>query len=313
MSENKVIHPVLIIGAGPAGMTAAIYLARANVKFKIVDKYAPGGKMNITQLVDNYPGVTNITGPDLAFKMFEQVRALGVEIDYADVSKIEKQDNLFKVTSDEGVMWAQAVIVATGTQERKLKIPGEAKYTGRGVSYCAVCDGNLYKNDAIVIIGGGNSAIEEAVFVAKIVKEIHIVHRNENFRAADSLMEELRNSPNVKFHVNAIPVEIFGDANGVTSILIKNILTGEEETLNVKGVFPFVGADAVTDFLADFDVRDDKGFVLVDAEMMTSVPGLFSVGDVNQKVLRQIVTATSDGAIAALAANRYVKRKPVNK
>lgn len=309
MSEEIVIHPVLIIGAGPAGMTAAIYLARANTKVKIVDKYAPGGKMNITQLIDNYPGVTNMTGPDLAFKMFEQVRDLGVDIEYADVSKIKKADDYFVVTSDEGEIYAKAVIVATGTQERKLKIPGEAKYTGRGVSYCAVCDGNLYKNDAIVIIGGGNSAIEEAVFVAKIVKEIHIVHRNENFRADESLMEELRNSPNVIFHLNAIPVEVFGDQNGVTSILIKNIMDGSEKTLDVKGVFPFVGSDAVTDFLSEFDVRDDKGFVLVDHEMMTSVPGLYSIGDVNKKVLRQIVTATNDGAIAALAANRYIKRK----
>ena len=152
MNENKVIHPVLIVGAGPAGMTAAIYLARANVKFKIVDKYAPGGKMNITQLIENYPGVTNMTGPDLAFKMFEQVRELGVEIDYADVQKIRKDEDHFVVTSDEGEIFAKAVIIATGTQERKLRIPGEAKYTGRGVSYCAVCDGNLYKNDAIVII-----------------------------------------------------------------------------------------------------------------------------------------------------------------
>lgn len=309
MNENKVIHPVLIVGAGPAGMTAAIYLARANVKFKIVDKYAPGGKMNITQLIENYPGVTNMTGPDLAFKMFEQVRELGVEIDYADVQKIRKDEDHFVVTSDEGEIFAKAVIIATGTQERKLRIPGEAKYTGRGVSYCAVCDGNLYKNDAIVIIGGGNSAIEEAVFVAKIVKEIHIVHRNENFRADDSLIEELRNSPNVKFHLNAIPTEIFGDHNGVTSIGIKNIVDGSEETLNVKAVFPFVGSDAVTDFLSEFDVRDEKGFVLVDHEMMTNVPGLFSIGDVNKKVLRQIVTATNDGAIAALAANRYIKKK----
>ncbi|MDY0214501.1 MAG: thioredoxin-disulfide reductase [Bacilli bacterium] len=309
MNENKVIHPVLIVGAGPAGMTAAIYLARANVKFKIVDKYAPGGKMNITQLIENYPGVTNMTGPDLAFKMFEQVRELGVEIDYADVQKIRKDEDHFVVTSDEGEIFAKAVIIATGTQERKLRIPGEAKYTGRGVSYCAVCDGNLYKNDAIVIIGGGNSAIEEAVFVAKIVKEIHIVHRNENFRADDSLIEELRNSPNVKFHLNAIPTEIFGDQNGVTSIGIKNIVDGSEETLNVKAVFPFVGSDAVTDFLSEFDVRDEKGFVLVDHEMMTNVPGLFSIGDVNKKVLRQIVTATNDGAIAALAANRYIKKK----
>lgn len=309
MSKEKEIHKVIIVGAGPAGMTATIYLARANVTFKIVDKYAPGGKMNITQLVDNYPGYESISGVDLAFKMFEQVRSLGVEIDYADVSAITKEDGIFKVSSDEGDFFAEAVIIATGTKERKLKIPGEAKYTGRGVSYCAVCDGSLYKNDAIVIIGGGNSAIEEAIFVSKIVREVHIVHRSETFRADEKLIKELKSSPNVIFHLNTVPVEINGDEEGVTSILLKNIKTFAEETLPVKAVFPFVGSDAVTDFLSAFPVRDDKGFVIVNNEMMTSVPGLFSIGDVNQKILRQIVTATSDGAIAALAANKYIKKK----
>ncbi len=308
MSEHNII-PVLIVGAGPSGMTAAIYLARANVKFKIVDKYAPGGKMNITQLIHNYPGFDVVSGPDLAFKMFEQVRALGVNIDYADVLKIRKVDNYFIAETDEGEIYAKAVIVATGTQERKLKIPGEAKYTGRGVSYCAICDGNLYKNDAIVIIGGGNSAIEEAVFVSKIVREIHIVHRNAVFRADEKLLKELHEADNVTFHLDTIPVEVVGDSDGVTSIKLKNIKTGEEKDLSVRAVFPFVGSDAVTDFLNDFDVRDEKGYVLVDHEMMTSVPGLFSVGDVNKKVLRQIITAISDGGIAALAANRYIKQK----
>lgn len=310
MNEKK-IEPIIIVGAGPAGMTAALYLKRANCAVKIVDKYAPGGKLNITQQIHNYPGFVNISGPDLAYKMFEQLRELGVNIDYADVRKISKEDDVFTLDTDEGLMYARAVIIATGTQERRLKIPGEAKYTGRGVSYCAVCDGNLYKNDAIVIIGGGNSAIEEAVFVSKIVREIHIVHRNEVFRAEESLLNELREAPNVKFHLNTIPVEIYGDNDGVTSILLKNIQDGSEENLVVRAVFPFVGSDAVTDFLSEFNVRDDRGYVLVDHEMMTEVVGLYSIGDVNKKSLRQIITATSDGGIAAMAANRYIKKKPV--
>lgn len=309
MNSEKVINPVVIVGAGPAGMTAAIYLKRANAKFVIVDKSAPGGKMNITQLVDNYPGSKNIAGPELAFRMFEQVRELGVNIDYADVNKITNEGEYFTVHSDMDPLYAKAVIVATGTQERRLKIPGEAKYTGRGVSYCAVCDGALYKEDAIAIIGGGNSAIEEAVFVSGIVKKIYIVHRNEHFRAEESLINSLRQASNVEFLLNTVPVEILGDDNGVTSLVTKNIVTGEDVTLNVKAVFPFVGSDAVTDFLQEFDVRDEKGFVLVNEDMMTKVPGLYSVGDVNKKTLRQIVTATSDGAIAAMAANKFVKQK----
>ncbi|HZJ89139.1 MAG TPA: FAD-dependent oxidoreductase [Bacilli bacterium] len=305
---NKEILPIAIVGAGPAGMTAAIYLARANAKFKIFDKGAPGGKMNITQLVDNYPGTKNVAGPELAFQMFEQVRELGVEFEQVEVHFISKENDLFRIETDEGNFYSQAVIVATGTQERRLKIPGEVKYTGRGVSYCAICDATLYKEDAIAIIGGGNAAIEEAVFVAKIVKKLYVIHRREEFRADAALMDELRTYPNVEFILNAVPTEIYGDEAGVTGLGVKSLETDQVTTLDVKACFPFVGSDASTDFLSSFDVRDERGFVVVNEEMMTNVPGLFSVGDVNKKVLRQIVTATNDGAIAALSANRFVKR-----
>lgn len=309
MENNKEIYPVIIVGAGPAGMTAAIYLARANAKLKIFDKGAPGGKMNITQLIDNYPGIKTVAGPELAFNMFEQMRALNVDVDYADVTMITKEGDLFKIESDEPTVYSQAVIVATGTQERRLKIAGEVKYTGRGVSYCAICDATLYREDAIAIIGGGNAAIEEAVFVAKIVKKLYVIHRNTEFRADEALMKELQSYPNVEFILNTIPTEIYGDDQGVTSLGIKDLKTGETKSLAVKACFPFIGSDASTDFLSAFDIRDEKGFVVVNEEMMTTVPGLFSVGDVNKKVLRQIITATNDGAIAALSVNKFVKRQ----
>lgn len=308
MHEEKVINQVYIIGAGPAGMTAAIYLKRANIPFKIVDKYAPGGKMNITAVVDNYPGYFDIPGPDLAFKMYEQLKEMGIEIGYADVKKVTKEDTIFKLETDEGVEYAKVVIVATGTQERKLKIPGEAKYTNKGVSYCAVCDAALYKGDDIAIVGGGNSALEEAAFTAGIVNKIYLVHRRQEFRADESAVIEVKETKNIELVLDTIPLEILGDGNNVTGLKVKNIVTGEEQVLPVKAVFPFVGLDAVSDLLSDLNVRDDKGYVVVNQDMMTNVPGLFSIGDVNQKFLRQIVTATSDGAIAALAANRYVKK-----
>lgn len=308
MHEEKVINQVYIIGAGPAGMTAAIYLKRANISFKIVDKYAPGGKMNITAVVDNYPGYFDIPGPDLAFKMYEQLKEMGIEIGYADVKKVTKEDTIFKLETDEGVEYAKVVIVATGTQERKLKIPGEAKYTNKGVSYCAVCDAALYKGDDIAIVGGGNSALEEAAFTAGIVNKIYLVHRRQEFRADESAVIEVKETKNIELVLDTIPLEILGDGNNVTGLKVKNIVTGEEKVLPVKAVFPFVGLDAVSDLLSDLNVRDDKGYVVVNQDMMTNVPGLFSIGDVNQKFLRQIVTATSDGAIAALAANRYVKK-----
>ncbi|HKM02544.1 MAG TPA: thioredoxin-disulfide reductase [Bacilli bacterium] len=309
MSEEKKIHQVYIIGAGPAGMTAAIYLKRANIEFKIVDKYAPGGKMNITAIVDNYPGYFDIPGPDLAFKMYEQLKGMGIDIGYADVKNITKVDEEFVIESDEGKEYAKAVIIATGTKERKLKIPGEGKYTNKGVSYCAVCDAALYKGQEIAIIGGGNSALEEAAFTAGIVDKIYLIHRRQEFRAEDLIVEEVKETKNIELVLDTIPLEILGDGNFVTGVKVKNIKTGEEKIIPVKAVFPFVGLDAVSDFLTELNVRDDKGYVLVDSEMMTSIPGLFSIGDVNQKTLRQIVTATSDGAIAALAANRYVKKK----
>jgi len=308
MSETKKIYPIYIVGAGPAGMTAAIYLKRANIEFKIVDKYAPGGKMNITAVVDNYPGYFDIPGPDLAFKMYEQLREMKINIDYADVKKVTKDGDIFVLESDEGLEYAKAVIIATGTQERKLKIPGEAKYTNKGVSYCAVCDAALHKGEDIAIVGGGNSALEEAAFTASIVKKIYLVHRRQEFRADESAVEDVKNAKNIELVLDAIPLEILGDGNTVTGLKVKNIKTGEESVLNVKAVFPFVGLDAVSDLLAELNVRDERGYVLVNHEMMTQVPGLFSIGDVNQKTLRQIVTATADGAIAALAANRYVKK-----
>lgn len=290
-------------------MTAAIYLKRANIEFKIVDKYAPGGKMNITAIVDNYPGYFDIPGPDLAFKMYEQLKGMGIDIGYADVKNITKVDEEFIIESDEGKEYAKAVIIATGTKERKLKIPGEGKYTNKGVSYCAVCDAALYKGQEIAIIGGGNSALEEAAFTAGIVDKIYLIHRRQEFRAEDLIVEEVKETKNIELVLDTIPLEILGDGNFVTGVKVKNIKTGEEKIIPVKAVFPFVGLDAVSDFLTELNVRDDKGYVLVDSEMMTSIPGLFSIGDVNQKTLRQIVTATSDGAIAALAANRYVKKK----
>lgn len=308
MNETNKIYPIYIIGAGPAGMTAAIYLKRANVEFKIVDKYAPGGKMNITAVVDNYPGYYDIPGPDLAFKMYEQLKEMNINIDYADVKKVTKEGDIFTLETDEGVEFAKAVIVATGTQERKLKIPGEGKYTNKGVSYCAVCDAALYKGEAIAIVGGGNSALEEAAFTAGIVDKIYLIHRRQEFRADEAAVVEVKEAKNIELVLDTIPLEILGDGNHVSGIKVKNIVNGEEKIIPVKAVFPFVGLDAVSDLLSELNVRDDKGYVLVNSEMMTAVPGLFSTGDVNQKILRQIVTATNDGAIAALAANRYVKK-----
>lgn len=305
---------VLIIGAGPAGVTAAIYLKRANVNFIIVDKYAIGGKMNITGAIDNYPGISNIKGPDLSYKMYEQLKEMDVEVEYSDVSNVRQEyedgKNYFISETDMGEIKSLAVVIATGTQERKLKIPGEAKYTGRGVSYCLVCDAALYKGKDIAIIGGGNSAIEEAIFASPIVNKIYVVHRRDEFRAEEHLVNEIKKLPNIEFVLNTIPTEVLGDNKLATGLNVKNILTGEDLTLNVEGVFPFIGLDPVSDLLSEFDViKNEKGYVVTDHKMETKIPGLFSIGDVNDKILRQIVTASSDGAIAAISVSKYIRQR----
>lgn len=307
-------YPVIIIGAGPAGITAAIYLKRANVPVKILDKGAPGGKLNITQAVENYPGFTTISGPDLAFKMFEQVRENDIEIEYGEVVDIAKnEDGTFNVTTIDEVFNTHFVIVATGTTERKLKIPGEARYTSKGVSYCAVCDGALYKDHEIAVIGGGNSALEETLFLAKIVKKIYLIHRRDEFRSDEELTERVKATENVELVLNTIPVEVLGDGTKVTGLNVKNILTGEDRTLEVAAVFPFVGATAQSDMLKNFDVRNERGYALVNKNMETSVEGLFAVGDINEKDLRQIVTAQSDGAIAAITVSKRLRALNRNK
>jgi thioredoxin reductase (NADPH) len=306
--SDKVIHPVVIVGAGPAGMTAAIYLKRANVPVKLVDKYAPGGKLNITQSIENYPGYTAISGPDLAFKMFEQVRENGMEVDFAEIDDITKdEDGVFTLNSVDGPIYAQFVIIATGTAERKLKIPGEARYTGKGVSYCAVCDGNFYKDLPIAVIGGGNSALEEALFLSKIVGKIYLIHRRQEFRAEEETVTRIKEADNIELVLDTIPTEVVGDGKKVTALKTKNVVNGEERTLEVSAVFPFVGADAQGDMLKNFDVRDERGYVLVNDEMETAVEGLYSAGDINEKSLRQITTAISDGAIAAISVSKKLR------
>lgn len=306
--SDKVIHPVVIVGAGPAGMTAAIYLKRANVPVKLVDKYAPGGKLNLTQSIENYPGYTSITGPDLAFKMFEQVRENGMEVDFAEINDITKNDDgVFTLNTVDGPLYAQFVIIATGTAERKLKIPGEARYTGKGVSYCAVCDGNFYKDQPIAVIGGGNSALEEALFLSKIVGKIYLVHRRQEFRAEEEVTNRIKEADNIELVLDTIPTEVVGDGKKVTALKTKNVVNGEERTLEVAAVFPFVGSDAQGDMLKNFDVRDERGYVIVNDDMETSVEGLYSAGDINEKSLRQITTAISDGAIAAISVSKKLR------
>lgn len=295
---NKKTH-VAIIGAGPAGLTAAIYLKRAMLDVTIIDKYAPGGKVNTTAHIENYPGYELINGPELATKMYEHALSLGAEVSYGNVLKVDKVDEHFLVTTDEEVIEAAYVIVASGTKERLLGVPGEETFTNRGVSYCAVCDGSFYKGEEVAVVGGGDAALEEALYLATIVKKIYLIHRRQGFRASAIIIDKVKSTPNIELVLDSVPLEIVGD-KVVEGIKVQNVISHEETLIPVKAVFPFIGQIPNTDFVQHLGITTEAGFLLTNRELETPIKNLFGAGDCVDQNLRQIVVAAGDGAITAL-------------
>lgn len=298
------IYDVAIIGAGPAGMTAALYASRSGLKTCMIEGGAPGGKMLKTYLVSNYPGVAEIPGPDLGMTMYEQSLAFGAAYIPGMVSEV-LPDRTVKLTDGQEIR-ARAVIVATGTKERLLGIPGEQELVGRGVSYCAVCDGAFFRNKTVAVIGGGNAALEESGFLSQFVDKMYIIIRRDQFRAEEKLQKEVMANPKVEVIKDSVPVEITGE-DTVTGMRIRNVKTGEETLLDVAGVFPYIGQDPVSSMVQNLGVCDEHGAIITNQEMMTKVPGVFAAGDVRVTELRQIVTATADGAKAAESAFLWVR------
>lgn len=296
---------LVIIGGGPAGLSAAIYGSRAGLSVAVIESWAPGGKLVKTSHIENYPGVASIEGPTLAMNMLEHAMGLGAEYVAAEVLSIEDKK---VVCNDDTTYVGKAIIIATGTVERKLNIPGEEKNTGRGVSYCAICDGAFFKNKVVTVIGGGNSAIEEAIYLTQFASKVNIFVRNE-LRAELSLQEEAMNHEKIEIVKKIVPLEIIDDGKKVIAIKVKNVLTDEVYDVETSAVFPYVGADPVTAFASDLGICDDKGYILTNEEMETSVEGIFAAGDVRKKTIRQVVTAANDGAIAAQSAFHYIKKK----
>ena len=290
-------YDLVIIGAGPAGMAASVYGSRAGLKTLLLDNGAPGGKLIKTHKISNYPGVKELSGVELATSMFEQSTSFGTEYAYGDVEKVDADK---KVTLSDGtIIEAKAVIVATGTKERLLKIPGEQENIGRGVSFCAVCDGAFFKNKDVVVIGGGNSALEESLFLTQFANKVTIVIRRDVFRAEKKIQEQIQANDKIEVIVKHIPKEILAENGKVSGIVFENVETKEPMTLSCQGIFPYVGQDPNTVCLEGLGVLDEKGYVIVDDSRQTKIPGLYAAGDVIQKELRQVVTATNDGAIAA--------------
>jgi len=304
--EEKKIYDLVIIGAGPAGLTAAIYARRANLDVLMIEGDSPGGKLTKTAHIENWPGVKTSSGPDLAFQMFDHAMSLKADLKTGMVNRVSVDGDIKEITMHNGVVYyGKAVLIATGTVERKIGIPGETELLNKGVSYCAVCDGALYKDNIITVIGGGNSALEEAIYLTKFATKVNILVRRDVFRADAKVVEEAKANPNINIITKVVPLEILGK-DKVEGVLIENVDTKEQTTIETQAVFPFVGLDPMTNFLSELNVTNEAGYVVVNDEMETSVPGIYAAGDVIQKTLRQVVTATNDGAIAAQSVVKHL-------
>ena len=299
------MYDTIIIGAGPAGMTAALYAARSNLKVALIEGGLPGGQMNNTSDIENYPGYANISGPELAEKMFEPLENLGVEHLYGFVETVEDHGDFKKVVTDDQVYETRTVIVATGSKHRLLGVPGEEELNSRGVSYCAVCDGAFFRDQDLLVVGGGDSAVEEAIFLTRFAKSVTIVHRRDELRAQKVLQDRAFANEKINFIWDSVVKEIKGE-NRVESVVIENVKTGQVTEQAFGGVFIYVGLDPVSDFVQELQIRDQAGWIVTDDHMKTSVAGIFAVGDVRQKDLRQVTTAVGDGAIAGQEAYKYI-------
>ena len=299
------MYDTIIIGAGPAGMTAALYAARSNLKVALIEGGLPGGQMNNTSDIENYPGYANISGPELAEKMFEPLENLGVEHLYGFVENIENHGDVKKVITDNEEFETRTVIVATGSKHRLLGVPGEEELNSRGVSYCAVCDGAFFRDQDLLVVGGGDSAVEEAIFLTQFAKSVTIVHRRDELRAQKVLQDRAFANEKINFIWDSVVKEIKG-ANRVESVVIENVKTGQVTEQAFGGVFIYVGLDPVSDFTKGLQIQDESGWIVTDGHMKTSVAGVFAVGDVRQKDLRQVTTAVGDGAIAGQEAYKFI-------
>ncbi|MCM3078476.1 thioredoxin-disulfide reductase [Brevibacillus invocatus] len=305
MSDQK-IYDVIIAGAGPAGMTAAVYTSRANMSTLMLERGIPGGQMANTEEIENYPGFGSILGPDLSTKMFEHAQQFGAEYAYGDIKEVRDEAPYKRVLAGDKEYLAKSVIIATGAEHRLLGAPGEKELSGRGVSYCAVCDGAFFRGKELVVVGGGDSAVEEAVFLTRFASKVTIIHRRDQFRAQKILQKRAMENEKISVIWDTQVKEIRGEGK-VQSVLLENVKTNEQSELATDGVFIYVGMDPLTDSVRGLGVTNEAGYVLTDEKMNTKVKGVFAAGDVREKTLRQVVTATGDGSIAAQSAQHYVE------
>jgi thioredoxin reductase (NADPH) len=307
--KNDLFYDVIIIGGGPAGLTAGLYAARARLKSLLIEKGSPGGQVLTTEKVENYPGFPDggVGGLKLMQKMQKQAEEFGLQITNGEVKKVGLKDGkTIMAETGDMCLYAHSLIIASGAEDKKLNIPGEAKFTGRGVSFCATCDAPFFKDKKVVVVGGGDTAVEEALFLTKFAREVYLVHRRDRLRAAKVLQERLLANPKIKQIWDSILTEIIGEQK-VDKVRLQNVKTKKENELPCDGVFIFVGVTPNTAYLKDIMRLDEKGYIITDGNMQTSCPGIFACGDARKKILQQVVTACGDGATAAYVAQLYVE------
>lgn len=302
---NKV-YDVLVLGGGPGGYTAAMYAARAGLRVAVLERLAAGGQMALTHQVDNYPGFDEgVDGFTLGMKMQQGAERFGAETVYADVQSVELDGKVKKLHTDQGTFYGRAVIVATGANPRKLGLPMEQELTGKGVHYCAACDGMFYRGKTVVLVGGGNSAVADALTLSRVAEKVILVHRRDTLRASKIYHEPLKNTENIEFRWNSQVVAL-QYADRVNGAVLRNSVTGEEEVVSCDGLFVSIGREPATELFKGQLELDESGYIVAGESTATNLPGVYAVGDVRTKAVRQIVTATADGAVAAHQIEEYL-------
>ncbi len=309
--SRREVHDLVIVGAGPAGLCAAMYAGRGMLDAVVLERGAPGGELLNTEWIDDYPGFEHVLGRQLADLMAAHAMKFGGDIRQENVETITRRDDgIFEITTSSGAIYeAPAVILTAGGTPTKLQVPGELEYAGRGVSYCAVCDGAFFKGEVLAVIGGGDAAVEEADYLTRYASRVHVIHRRDEFRASKLLQERLFANPKIEVIWNKKVVEFKGDPAGLQSVEMVDTVTGLPHSLQAAGAFVFIGFQPNTGLVKEHFKHDALGYMITDDRMMTSIPGLFAAGDVRAQLTRQITTAVGDATTAAIAVEKYLAER----
>lgn len=300
------IYDMIIIGGGPAGYTAALYASRAGLDVVVIERMAPGGQMALTGDIDNYPGFEEgIDGFTLGLKMQKSAERFGAKTQYGEVISVDFSEKIKVVESTDGRYYAKTVVISTGASPKELEVENEREYTGRGVHYCAHCDGRFYKDKTVVVVGGGNSAVQDALYLSRLAKKVYLIHRRDRLRATKIYQDQLFAADNVELIFDSRIAEILTD-EGVVGVGVENIKSGETRSIHADGIFVSIGRKPATEFLSAKLSLDPSGYIVADESTATNIDGVYAVGDVRTKILRQVVTAVSDGAVSADMAERYI-------